>query len=133
MSVGIIWHDAYAEHETGDHPEGVDRVSAVVEHLRGTDLWPRLTAVSPEPATEEDLRRVHSAAHIDRIRAAAAAGGKWLDVDTCVSPRSYEVALLAAGGALTALRLWDDGVIPAPLPPIFLCAGRITPENFPLY
>lgn len=112
MSIGIIWHEAFAEHSTGDHPEGPDRVSAAVEHLRGTDLWPRLTVVEPQPATEEDVLRVHSAAHLDLVRSAAASGGEWIDPDTYVSPRSYEVALLAAGGAITATRLWEQGIVP---------------------
>lgn len=112
VSIGIIWHEAFAEHSTGDHPEGPDRVSATVEHLRGTDLWPRLTVVSPEPASEEAVLRVHARQHLDAVRRAAEGGGRWIDPDTYVSPRSYDVALLAAGGAITATRLWDQGIVP---------------------
>ena len=42
MDAAIIWDEAYAEHDTGDHPEGADRIAAVVAHLEGTDLWDRL-------------------------------------------------------------------------------------------
>jgi acetoin utilization deacetylase AcuC-like enzyme len=112
VSIGIIWHEAFAEHSTGDHPEGPDRVSAAVEHLRTSDLWPRLTVVSPEPATEDDILRVHTRAHLDAVKAAAAEGGRWIDPDTFVSPRSYDTALLAAGGAITATKLWGQGLIP---------------------
>ena len=48
MDAAIIWDEAYAEHDTGTHPEGADRVSTVVDHLRTTDLWPRLTVVAPK-------------------------------------------------------------------------------------
>ena len=112
VSTGIIWHEAYADHATGGHPEGPDRVSAVVEHLRTGDLWPRLAVMTAEPADEADVRRVHANAHVDAIKRAAAGGGHWLDSDTYVSPRSYEVALLAAGGAIMATRSWDQGLIP---------------------
>ena len=45
MDAAIIWDEAYAEHDTGEHPEGADRIAAVVGHLRGTDLWDRLVVV----------------------------------------------------------------------------------------
>src|SRR5450756_1673923 len=112
MDAAIIWDEAYAEHETGAHPEGVDRNAAVVDYLRTTDLWPRLTVVKPEPATEDDVLLVHTRPHLDTVKRAAAGGGSWLDPDTYVSPRSYEIALLSAGGAIAATRLWSRGLVP---------------------
>jgi len=112
MDAAIIWDEAYAEHETGAHPEGVDRIAAVVDYLRTTDLWPRLTVVKPEPATEDDVLLVHTRPHLDTVKRAAAGGGSWLDPDTYVSPRSYEIALLSAGGAIEATRLWSRGLVP---------------------
>jgi acetoin utilization deacetylase AcuC-like enzyme len=112
MDAAVIWHQAYAEHDTADHPEGPDRVAAVVAHLESTDLWPRLTVVNPEPATEEDVLLVHTPLHLALVKRAAQRGGQWLDPDTYVSPRSFEIALLSVGGALEATRLWDRGLVP---------------------
>ncbi|MEZ5126497.1 MAG: histone deacetylase [Thermoleophilia bacterium] len=112
MDIGIVYHDEYAEHRTGDHPEGADRVAAVVEHLRASDVWPRLKVVTPEPATEADILRVHTAEHLQTIQTAAASGGRWIDPDTFVSPRSYDIALLAAGGALATTEMWSEGIVP---------------------
>jgi acetoin utilization deacetylase AcuC-like enzyme len=112
MDAAVIWHEAYAEHDTADHPEGPDRVAAVVAHLRSTDLWPRLTVVEPEPATEDDVLLVHTRTHLNVVRRAAQGTGQWLDPDTYVSPRSYEIALLSVGGAIEATRLWDRGLVP---------------------
>ena len=112
MDSAVIWHEAYAEHDTADHPEGPDRVAAVVEHLEATDLWPRLTVVRPQPATEDDVLLVHTRTHLAVVkRAAQNPRGQYLDPDTFVSPRSYEIALLAVGGALEATRLWDEGLV----------------------
>jgi acetoin utilization deacetylase AcuC-like enzyme len=108
----IVWDEAYAEHDTGEHPEGADRISSLVEHLRGTDLWDRLAVARPEPATESDILLVHTRAHLALIKKAAEGAGRWLDSDTHVSPRSYEIALLSVGGALKAVDLWDDGLTP---------------------
>jgi acetoin utilization deacetylase AcuC-like enzyme len=113
MDAAIIWDEAYAEHDTGDHPEGADRVATTVEHLKGTDLWPRLEVFTgPEPASQADVLRVHTTTHLNIIKRAARGRGTWLDPDTHVSPRSYEVALLSAGGALLATDLWDRGLVP---------------------
>ena len=112
VDIGIIWHEAFTEPVTGAHPEGPDRVSAAVDRLRASDLWPLLAVVTPEPAAEEDILRVHSRAHVEAVKNAAARGGRWIDPDTYVSPLSYDMALLAAGGALAAIRMWDEGRVP---------------------
>ena len=113
MDAAIIWDEAYAEHDTGAHPEGADRITTMVRHLEGTDLWPRLRVFTgPEPATEEDILRVHTEGHLALVKRAAQGKGTWLDPDTHVSPRSYEVALLSAGGALLATDLWEQGLVP---------------------
>jgi acetoin utilization deacetylase AcuC-like enzyme len=113
MDAAIIWDEAYAEHDTGAHPEGADRITTVVRHLEGTDLWRRLRVfTAPEPATEEDILRVHTQGHLALIKRAAQGKGTWLDPDTHVSPRSYEIALLSAGGALLATDLWEQGLVP---------------------
>ncbi len=112
MDAAIIWDEAYADHDTGGHPEGADRVNTMVAHLEGTDLWPRLRVFTgPEPATEDDILRVHTSTHLGIIKRAARGNGTWLDPDTHVSPRSYEVALLSAGGALLATDLWQQGLV----------------------
>ena len=112
MNPSIVWDEAYAEHDTGAHPEGADRISSLVEHLRGTDLWERLAVAHPEPATEDDILLVHTRRHLALVKKAAEGAGRWLDPDTHVSPRSYEIALLSAGGAIKAVELWDDGLVP---------------------
>ena len=112
MQPAIIWHKAYAEHETGAHPEGPDRIATIVAHLRGTDLWDRLAVITPEPATEDDVLLVHTRMHLNIVKRAASGKGSWLDPDTFVSPRSYEIALLSAGGAIRATRLWEEGLTP---------------------
>ena len=112
MKPAIVWDPAYSEHDTGDHPEGPDRVDSIVSYLKTTALWPRLAVERPRPATVDDVLLVHTPAEVETVREAAAAGGRWLDSDTYVSPRSYEIALLSAGGALRATELWSDGLAP---------------------
>jgi len=112
MHPAIIWDPIYTEHDTGAHVESPDRAAAIVAHLEQTDLWPRLQVITPRPATVDDLLTVHTAAHVQCVREAAEGGGAWLDPDTFVSPRSFEVALLAAGGALDIAAGWQRGLAP---------------------
>lgn len=107
--IAIVWDPRYALHDTGGHPEGPDRVDTIVEGLRESDLWPRLTEVRPEPAPESELLLVHTPAHIARIRRSVELrGGEWIDPDTYVSAQSYEIALLAVGGVEAATAQWDE-------------------------
>jgi acetoin utilization deacetylase AcuC-like enzyme len=112
VKAAVVWDPAYAEHETGDHPEGADRVASIVDHLRASDLWPRLTVAEPRPATIDDVLLVHTRPHVEHVREAADAGGRWLDGDTYCSRQSFAAALLAVGGVLTAVDLWREGLAP---------------------
>jgi acetoin utilization deacetylase AcuC-like enzyme len=109
MDAAVIWHETYDEHDTGTHVEGPDRARVAVDHLRASGLWERLTLVTPQPATDADVLRVHTEAYVKMIAATAERGGVWLDPDTFASPRSYDIALLAVGGALEIARQWEQG------------------------
>ena len=108
MEPAIIWDPLYNEHDTGGHVEAPDRAAAIVSHLERSDLWSRLRVLKPEPATVDDLLTVHTAPYVERVREVAEGGGGWLDADTYVSERSFEVALLAVGGALRIAAAWPD-------------------------
>jgi acetoin utilization deacetylase AcuC-like enzyme len=112
MDPAIIWDPRYNEHDTGGHIEAPDRAAVIVAHLEESDLWPRLTVLAPHQATVDDLLTVHTAPYVERVRVVAEHGGAWLDADTYVSARSYDVALLAVGGALDIRTGWQQGLAP---------------------
>ena len=99
--ISIYYHPLFVEHETGEHPENKQRLIVATRVLleSGLDLdW-----ITPEPAPVAAIARIHDQAYIDKVRRLAEDGGGWLDVDTAVSPRSYDAALLAAGAGLMAV------------------------------
>ncbi len=110
-SVGYVYDPLYLEHATSGHPESPARLQAVVSHLEESGLLGRLTRIEPKDATTADLELVHSKDMIARVRRVAEEGGAWLDPDTYVAPRSYEAALRAAGGLLTATDAVLDGEV----------------------
>ena len=102
-STGLVLLADQALHDTGDHPENSRRIPTVLDRLQRSDDWKRFQLVELRAADIEDIRRAHSAAHVDLVRSAAEAAPTWIDGDTPVSPASYDVALKAAGAALSAV------------------------------
>lgn len=100
--LGLVYHPRYLDHDTGQHPEQAQRLTAILARLKQDGLYDKLVTLDPQPADEEDLLRVHTKEHLDGIREACRKGEEYLDVDTVISPESFDVALLAAGGAKLA-------------------------------
>lgn len=103
METAYVYHPIYLEHNQPGHPENARRLERILEVLDERGLRDRLPLLEPRPATEEELLRVHTERHLQRVREVAERGGGYLDPDTYVSPRSYEAALMAAGGVVQAV------------------------------
>ena len=104
VSTAIVYSDRFLEHDTGEgHPERPERLEAVVRRLRTGGLWDRLTVMKPVLATKEQLLRFHTGPYLATLREAQANAPTFLDPDTPVGPVSYDVARLAAGGAISAV------------------------------
>jgi acetoin utilization deacetylase AcuC-like enzyme len=102
----------FAEHTPPPgHPErperaGVFEAAATRWADRGGLIW------EPRAATSEELRRVHTVAHVADM-AARAGRPSMIDADTFTSPESHAVALLAAGAAVDAAREATDRARPS--------------------
>ena len=113
----FLLHEAAALHDTGwGHPEHQGRLRAVVSALEKElpSLHGAVAQVTPDPATEADLRRVHTPRLIESVRqavAAAAVKGRVasLEADTKVSGASWDAALGTVGAGLHAVRLVSSG------------------------
>ncbi len=101
--VGLVYDSLYLEHNTGSHVENPRRLGHTMEHLASSKTLQRLVSLQPRPATIEEISRVHAPELIQRVRQMSASGGGWLDMDTVISSRSYDAALLAAGGLISAV------------------------------
>jgi|SRR5579863_1013849 len=101
----------YRQHETGpDHPEQPQRFDAIVEALDRAALTPQLLRIDPRPATEDEIALCHGRRYIETVRLEILGGAHELSTgDTVVSPRSWEVALNAAGGILNAVDAVMEG------------------------
>jgi acetoin utilization deacetylase AcuC-like enzyme len=107
--VAFLYDDVFLAHEApAFHPESGSRLTAIVESLRGQDLWKGLVHLSPAKASGDDIIRVHARSYVERIMNS---GEGHLDPDTYLSARSGEVALYAAGAVMKAVdACLDEGV-----------------------
>jgi len=105
----VVYSPKYLRHKTGPrHPESPSRLRVIMRELKKSGILEneRCSLVEPEIASINDLELIHDIDHIQRIQQFCRCGGGLLDQgDTVVSPESYEVALLAAGGSVKAADL----------------------------
>jgi acetoin utilization deacetylase AcuC-like enzyme len=81
-------------HPTFGHPEAPERLTVLQKAFPGF--------AECAPAAEDDVLRCHSREHVELVRSIAEP--TWLDLDTVASGTTFEAALLAAGGAIEAVR-----------------------------
>jgi len=103
----IIYSPKFLNHLTGHgHPESPRRLHAIVDGIRQSRILEKgnYVFIGPKPASLETLGNVHDMKYIKHVKQLSKSGGGILDkeTDTKVSKQSYEVARLAAGGAVEA-------------------------------
>ncbi|RJP92463.1 MAG: histone deacetylase [Desulfobacteraceae bacterium] len=100
LRVGIARDERFLEHKTGHfHPEHPKRLETVYRMI-DRHFKDRLIAVPPEPATLEQMERIHTQAYIKRILKTADQRITSLAPDTPISADSYLAAWLAAGACI---------------------------------
>jgi acetoin utilization deacetylase AcuC-like enzyme len=106
----LLYYDpVLQEHQTANHPERPERLAQVVRHLQWTGLDSCCRRPAWKPISTERLARVHSLKYAETLKTFAERGGGFIEHDTVVSPRSYEVALMAAGAVCDAVERVTGG------------------------
>lgn len=99
MTTAFLFAPA-GEHTLAHHPEGYERVAGLLPFLAHYQALEGVLQIQPQPASPAQMTRVHTHAHLQRVRTLARLGGGRIDPDTYVTPQSYELGLLAAGGCV---------------------------------
>ena len=92
---GFIQPDGSAE-----SPESKRRFKGLMEK---SGLYDKLIQIKPIPATEEQLKYFHTEKHIENVKKLSESGGGDCGMLANVGRGSYEIAVLSAGGAITAV------------------------------
>jgi acetoin utilization deacetylase AcuC-like enzyme len=127
MSTGWLCHELYFWHDTRSaagfmpagngiiEPETHAENSATKRRFRNlvevSGVLDQLVHLTPRPATEKEILRLHTRDYLERIKALSADNGGDAGELTPFGPGSYEIALLAAGGVITAIDAVLDGVV----------------------
>ena len=95
----VLTDNIFRLHDNPGHPENQSRLEKAL--LGVPHAIPRIAA---EPALTEDIILIHNPFYLEWLeqRCAATKDLGYIDSDTYITPRSYEVALHAAGAAIGA-------------------------------
>ena len=117
MATAFVWHErmmwfdagAFAGPLRGIYPvqpgeasESPEAKRRIKNLLDATGFIQRLTQITPEAATEAQLRRVHTARLLAEVVDLSAAYGGQLGFSAFTGTGGYEIALLAAGATIAA-------------------------------
>jgi len=124
MATGWVYDERYMWHDTGrataatrdrrwiqawehyENPETKRRFRNLVE-IAG--LFDDLVSIKPRTATVDEVLRCHTREYVESIQKLSAAAGGNAGDGTPFSHGAFEIALLAAGGAITAVDAVLDG------------------------
>jgi acetoin utilization deacetylase AcuC-like enzyme len=95
----LFRHPSSHEHETGSHPERVERIMAIERELDARD-WLGWEVRESPPVRRAVLEAVHPGDYVQRIESISLSGGGHLDMDTVLSQGSWHCALHSTGGAV---------------------------------
>ena len=118
---GFVYDESYLLHNAGEHhPESPARLRAIIDRLTRDGVLARLVDIKPSLVSAQWLTSIHTAEYVERVRQASKERQTHLDSrDTGISPESYKVVCLAAGGVLQAV----DAVMAGKVKNVF-CAVR---------
>ena len=126
MTTGFLWHELYAWHDTGTgawvmpagltvqpfgHIESADSKRRIRNLVEVSGLIDHLVQLKPRPATEDEILRLHTREYVERIKKLSSEAGGEAGEETPFGRGSYEIALLAAGGCITAVDAVLDGKV----------------------
>src|SRR5439155_24939282 len=100
--VALFYHSAFLQHDTGPHPESAERLRGILAALEARGIT-ESDMLTPEAVDPDLLGEVHDPRYVAVLEKVAQRGGGYWDLDTYISPYSYEAAVLAAGAATGAV------------------------------
>jgi acetoin utilization deacetylase AcuC-like enzyme len=128
MATGLVDDNRYLQHNPGldhmwteqgtqpypfvdpiIHPSNHRLVMRTRQLIELSGLTPHLTRIEPRPATVEEIGWYHTAEYVARVQELSRLGAGDAGEGAKVGPGSYEIALLAAGGAIAAVDAVVEG------------------------
>ncbi|MFN3745263.1 MAG: class II histone deacetylase [Hyphomicrobiaceae bacterium] len=86
--------------ETSENPETKRRIKNLLD---AAGMTAHMKVITPHPARDEDILRVHTPAYLEKVKALSRAYGGQLGVSAFIGPGGYELAMLSAGATIAGL------------------------------
>jgi acetoin utilization deacetylase AcuC-like enzyme len=107
---GILTDPIFLEHQTGMHPENSERLIAILKLLQENPIWERLIKVPAIAAKMDDIYLVHEPNYVTDLEKQIKSGVDYVySPDCAVSPQTFKVAQMAAGGAVQLIEMVLNG------------------------
>lgn len=98
--------EGHQAHQEPGHPERPERLESIRSVLEDAGYWKEWYFVPPLALPQTVLHAVHSPVYLNLLEMSCRRGGR-LDMDTYVTPASWQLAHQAAGGAAAvAVAVW---------------------------
>jgi acetoin utilization deacetylase AcuC-like enzyme len=109
-NIAFFYPEGHAQHHFPGHPERPERVEIIRQALEDAGCWKQYPLLQPVEPPGSILKSIHDPAYLEYLKASCRRGER-LNPDTYVTPASWELALNAAGGAISvASAVWDRQV-----------------------
>ncbi|MEZ6135529.1 MAG: histone deacetylase [Pirellulaceae bacterium] len=105
----IYLDDQFAVHDTGNHPECIERITRLNAAIRASEVLSTATFPVWQNASQPQITSVHSPEYVQQLESWCAAGAGRIEADTVVSQGSWLAAVRGAGAAIDAVnRVVDE-------------------------
>ncbi len=103
MTTAYLTDTRFAAHTLKGHIEFAGRLTAVQETLAQHNIPQRMLCLTPQPATDEQLRAVHTDEYLKLLAWTESQHGLQMGPDTYVLPESFGIAKLSSGAVIGAV------------------------------
>tara|TARA_B100000965_G_C19563178_1_gene745532 strand:- start:370 stop:1290 length:921 start_codon:yes stop_codon:yes gene_type:complete len=118
--INFYYSDEYLKHDTGSHPESVERIKVVKKLLHNE--YSNHNFLEPSLASKDLISNVHDSEYVDYIiKNIPTSGYNYYDPDTLASPTSLNSYLSAVGGSVDAV---DHLLKSSKKNEVYFCAHR---------
>ena len=118
--INIISSEEYKNHDTGNHPESIERIKVVNNLIK--EEYSKHNLIEPTIADKKIISLVHDIEYVNNIYDSIPTSGfNYFDPDTIASPNSLKSYLSAVGGSVDAV---DHSRYSQKVSNVYFCAHR---------
>ena len=118
--INFYFSDEYLNHDTGSHPESIQRIKTVKQLLN--DKYNNHNFIEPSKASTDLISNVHDKDYVEEILMNIPKSGFYhFDPDTIASPTSLNSYLMAVGGSVDSV---IHSINHQSKNPVYFCAHR---------